>query len=124
MMNAQGPTPHAPPGTPPVPPPDPSRPPPMTEPPPPIPTPRQDPPLPPVVDPPRRRSVVADEFEHRHRCLAAGYRTVEARLLRCFRARTALRRAGRRLLRVAEGRYREAALCNRFRRRSTARHAG
>jgi len=36
-MDAQGPTPHAPPGTPPVWPPDPSRPPPMTEPPPPIP---------------------------------------------------------------------------------------
>jgi hypothetical protein len=69
MMNAQGPTPHAPPGTPPVPPPDPSQPPSMTEPPPPIPTPRQDPPLPPVVDPPRRRSAALSfaEFERLHR---------------------------------------------------------
>jgi hypothetical protein len=64
-----GPTPHAPPGTPPVPPPDPSQPPPMTEHPQPIPTPRQDPPLPPVVDPPGRRSAALSfaEFERLHR---------------------------------------------------------
>src|SRR3954471_7560725 len=50
-MNAQGPTPHPPPGTPPVPPSDPSRRPPITEPPPPIPIPRPEPPPAPVGDP-------------------------------------------------------------------------
>src|SRR3954452_4069819 len=49
-MNAQGPTPHPPPGTPPVPPPDPSRPPPMTDPPSPVPIPRPEPPPPPSDD--------------------------------------------------------------------------
>ena len=50
-MNAQGPTPHPPPGTPPVPPSDPTRRPPITEPPPPIPIPRPEPPPTPVGDP-------------------------------------------------------------------------
>jgi hypothetical protein len=49
---AQGPTPHPPPGTPPEPPPDPDRPPPIVEPPDPVPVPPVEPPPPPVNDPP------------------------------------------------------------------------
>ena len=56
-MDAQGPTPHGPPGTPPVPPRDPARPPPITEPPPPIPVPRPEPPRQPIDDPPNAAPV-------------------------------------------------------------------